>query len=102
MRRIHIGLDVQDLDASIRFYSQLFGQEPEVIKADYAKWMVEDPRVNFSITARGGAGQRSRCGSSWRRDLSADSCGGQSWSRRTAMLPPLWRGRASRLRAADP
>jgi catechol 2,3-dioxygenase-like lactoylglutathione lyase family enzyme len=57
MRRIHIGLDVQDLDASIRFYSQLFGQEPEVIKADYAKWMVEDPRVNLSITARGGAGQ---------------------------------------------
>ncbi len=57
MRRIHIGLDVQDLDASIRFYSQLFGQEPEVIKADYAKWMVEDPRVNLSVTARGGAGQ---------------------------------------------
>ena len=52
MRRIHIGLNVKDLDASIRFYSSLFDAEPSVAKADYAKWMLEDPRVNFSITTR--------------------------------------------------
>lgn len=55
MRRIHIGLNVADLDASVQFYRELFGAEPSVVKADYAKWMLEDPRVNFSITARPGA-----------------------------------------------
>jgi catechol 2,3-dioxygenase-like lactoylglutathione lyase family enzyme len=52
MRRIHIGLNVKDLDASVRFYSDLFGAEPSVLKDDYAKWMLEDPRVNFSLTSR--------------------------------------------------
>ena len=52
MRRIHIGLNVKDLDASVGFYSALFGAEPNVVKGDYAKWMLEDPRVNFSITSR--------------------------------------------------
>jgi catechol 2,3-dioxygenase-like lactoylglutathione lyase family enzyme len=52
MRRIHIGLNVKDLDASVRFYSDLFGAEPSVVKDDYAKWMLEDPRVNFSVTSR--------------------------------------------------
>lgn len=54
MSRIHIGLNVKDLDASIQFYSALFGAAPSVTKADYAKWMLEDPRVNFSISARPG------------------------------------------------
>jgi len=52
MRRIHIGLNVTDLDASVRFYSDLFGAQPSVRKDDYAKWMLEDPRVNFSVTSR--------------------------------------------------
>jgi catechol 2,3-dioxygenase-like lactoylglutathione lyase family enzyme len=52
MRRIHIGLNVEDLDASVRFYSDLFGAEPSVKKDDYAKWQLEDPRVNFSLTSR--------------------------------------------------
>ena len=52
MRRIHIGLNVKDLDASVHFYSELFGAEPSVLKDDYAKWMLEDPRVNFSVTQR--------------------------------------------------
>ena len=52
MKRIHIGLDVQDLARSVRFYTELFGAPPTLEKSDYAKWMLEDPRVNFSITSR--------------------------------------------------
>lgn len=52
MKRIHIGLEVTDIEASTRFYTTLFGVTPSVIKADYAKWMLEDPRVNFSISRR--------------------------------------------------
>ena len=52
MKRIHIGLDVEDLARSVRFYTDLFGAPPSLEKSDYAKWMLEDPRVNFSITSR--------------------------------------------------
>lgn len=52
MKRIHIGMRVDDLEASARFYSALFGAEPSVLKDDYAKWMLDDPRVNFSISTR--------------------------------------------------
>ena len=55
MKRLHVGLTVADLDQSIRFYSGLFATAPTVIKDDYAKWMLDDPRVNLSITARGKA-----------------------------------------------
>ncbi len=55
MRRIHIGLNVKDLEASIHFYRALFGQAPSLVKDDYAKWMLDDPRVNFSISSRGDA-----------------------------------------------
>ena len=51
MKRMHVHVGVQDLDASIRFYSTLFGAEPTVTKHDYAKWMLDDPRVNFAISA---------------------------------------------------
>ena len=53
MKRLHVHVAVDDLDASIHFYSQLFATEPTVQKTDYAKWMLEDPRVNFAISARG-------------------------------------------------
>jgi catechol 2,3-dioxygenase-like lactoylglutathione lyase family enzyme len=55
MKRLHVHVAVKDLDASIRFYSQLFAAEPAVRKSDYAKWMLEDPRVNFAISCRGGS-----------------------------------------------
>ena len=58
MSRIHIGMNVKDLESSIRFYSALFGLAPGLVKDDYAKWMLEDPRVNFSITARAGEAGR--------------------------------------------
>jgi len=54
MKRLHVHLSVEDLDASVRFYSQLFATGPTVRKTDYAKWMLEDPRVNFAISARDG------------------------------------------------
>jgi catechol 2,3-dioxygenase-like lactoylglutathione lyase family enzyme len=50
MKRFHVHVSVSDLAGSIRFYSQLFGGEPTVLKPDYAKWMLEDPRVNFAIS----------------------------------------------------
>lgn len=51
MKRLHVHVGVDNLDASIAFYSTLFGAEPSVTKADYAKWMLDDPRVNFAISA---------------------------------------------------
>jgi catechol 2,3-dioxygenase-like lactoylglutathione lyase family enzyme len=53
MKRMHIHVAVADLNQSIRFYSELFGAPPTVHKPDYAKWMMEDPRINFAISARG-------------------------------------------------
>ena len=55
MKRFHVHVAVTDLDQSIRFYSKLFAEEPTVVKPDYAKWMLADPRVNFAISKRGGA-----------------------------------------------
>ena len=52
MKRFHVHVNVDDLDASIRFYSQLFASAPSVRKDDYAKWMLDDPRVNFAISRR--------------------------------------------------
>jgi len=53
MKRMHVNLAVTDLEASMRFYSSLFATAPTVVKHDYAKWMLDDPRVNFAITTRG-------------------------------------------------
>ena len=50
MKRFHVHVTVDDLAQSIRFYSTLFATEPTVVRPDYAKWMLEDPRVNFAIS----------------------------------------------------
>src|SRR5260370_16754690 len=55
MKRLHVHVSVADLDQSVRFYATLFAAEPSVLKPDYAKWMLDDPRVNFAISKRGGA-----------------------------------------------
>jgi catechol 2,3-dioxygenase-like lactoylglutathione lyase family enzyme len=52
MKRFHVHVSVKDLPASIRFYRELFDAEPDVVKMDYAKWMLDDPRVNFAISQR--------------------------------------------------
>jgi len=57
MKRFHVHVGVDDLAASVRFYSTLFAAEPTVSKPDYAKWMLDNPRVNFAISqGRGAAG----------------------------------------------
>ena len=53
MKRLHIHVHVDDLTASVAFYSKLFAAEPARVEADYAKWMLDDPRVNFAISTRG-------------------------------------------------
>jgi predicted enzyme related to lactoylglutathione lyase len=53
MKRMHVHVAVDDLSRSIGFYSALFDAKPTVVKADYAKWILDDPRVNFAISTRG-------------------------------------------------
>ena len=53
MKRFHVHVAVDDLEQNIRFYSSIFGAQPAVVKDDYAKWMLEDPRINFAISTRG-------------------------------------------------
>jgi catechol 2,3-dioxygenase-like lactoylglutathione lyase family enzyme len=53
MKRFHVHAHVEDLPQSVAFYSKMFGAEPTRIESDYAKWMLEDPRINFAISTRG-------------------------------------------------
>ena len=53
MKRMHVHVGVEDLQKAIGFYSALFAAQPAVVKPDYAKWMLDDPRVNFAISTRG-------------------------------------------------
>lgn len=52
MKRFHVHLSVSDLGESIRFYSKLFGEAPRRVESDYAKWMLEDPKINFAVSTR--------------------------------------------------
>lgn len=54
MKRFHVHAHVADLPASISFYSKMFATEPTRVESDYAKWMLDDPRINFAISTRGG------------------------------------------------
>jgi len=54
MKRFHVHAHVEDLGKSIAFYSKMFGAEPTRVESDYAKWMLDDPRINFAISTRGG------------------------------------------------
>lgn len=53
MKRFHVHAHVEDLQASIAFYSKMFAAQPTRVESDYAKWMLEDPRINFAISTRG-------------------------------------------------
>lgn len=54
MKRMHINVGVSNIEQSVKFYTALFGAEPSKTRADYAKWMLEDPRINFAISTRSG------------------------------------------------
>lgn len=56
MQRMHVGLTVSDIGTAVAFYSRLFGQEPTLERGDYAKWMLDDPYLNFSVDLHGDAG----------------------------------------------
>jgi catechol 2,3-dioxygenase-like lactoylglutathione lyase family enzyme len=77
MKRFHVHVSVPDLAASIRFYSTLFGSEPAVVKGDYAKWMLEDPRVNFAISQRDGKTGIDHLGLQTDSDEELDALNGQ-------------------------
>ena len=53
MKRLHVHVSVEDIQTSIPFYSKMFGSDPTILKSDYAKWQLEDPKVNFAISSRG-------------------------------------------------
>jgi catechol 2,3-dioxygenase-like lactoylglutathione lyase family enzyme len=77
MKRFHVHVAVPDLPESIRFYSTLFGAEPAVRKDDYAKWMLEDPRINFAIPQRGGASGVNHLGFQLDSDAELEALHGQ-------------------------
>jgi catechol 2,3-dioxygenase-like lactoylglutathione lyase family enzyme len=77
MKRFHVHVAVPDLSESIRFYSTLFGAEPAVQKEDYAKWMLDDPRVNFAISQRGGTAGINHLGFQVDSDAELESIHGQ-------------------------
>ncbi|MEO6277214.1 ArsI/CadI family heavy metal resistance metalloenzyme [Roseateles sp.] len=54
MKRFHVHAHVENLQASVAFYAKLFGAAPTRLEGDYAKWMLDDPRINFAISTRGG------------------------------------------------
>jgi catechol 2,3-dioxygenase-like lactoylglutathione lyase family enzyme len=54
MKRLHVSVNVEDLDHAVAFYSALFGAEPDVLKDDYARWRLDEPSINFVSSARGG------------------------------------------------
>jgi lactoylglutathione lyase len=54
VKRFHVHVHVENLAQSVAFYSQLFASEPSRLESDYAKWMLDDPRINFAISTRGG------------------------------------------------
>ena len=55
MKRMHVHVSVDNIDNAVGFYSALFATKPAVVKHDYAKWMLDDPHVNFAISSRGGS-----------------------------------------------
>ena len=85
MKRLHVHVSVDNLDKSIQFYSGMFGVEPTVVKSDYAKWMLDDPRVNFAISHRGAETGLNHLG------IQVESAGelGEMQSRLTSLQPDV-------------
>ena len=87
MKRLHVHLGVVDLEKSIRFYSALFAAEPSVRQADYAKWRLEDPRVNFAISTRGKKAGLDHLGIQAEDDAELEALGSRLAQADVAVLP---------------
>ena len=91
MKRFHVHIAVEKLDDSIRFYSSLFGVAPTVVQPDYAKWMLEDPRVNFAISQREASPASITWVFRWRAMPNCKPCAGnwqrqiQAWSNKPGL-----------------
>lgn len=89
MKRFHVHVAVEDLSKSIAFYSAMFGVEPSVTKPDYAKWMLEDPRVNFAISDRGQAPGVNHLGLQAEDDAELEAIHANLQKADTAVLPEM-------------
>ena len=87
MKRFHVHVAVNDLSKSIAFYSAIFGEEPSVVKPDYAKWMLEDPRINFAISDRGQAPGVNHLGLQAENDAELEAIHANLKKADTAVLP---------------
>jgi predicted enzyme related to lactoylglutathione lyase len=87
MKRFHVHVAVNDLSKSIAFYSAMFGEQPDVVKPDYAKWMLEDPRINFAISNRGQAPGVNHLGLQAEDDAELEAIHANLQKAGTAVLP---------------
>src|SRR5271155_3826017 len=87
MKRFHVHVAVSDLSKSIAFYSAMFGEQPTVVKPDYAKWMLEDPRINFAISNRGNAPGVNHLGLQAENDAELEAIHANLQKADTAVLP---------------
>ncbi len=87
MKRLHVHLKVKDLDASIAFYDALFGRAPDKREADYAKWLLDDPRANVSISTRPGAGGVDHVGVQLDNDGDLEEIAGRLAAAKAAIAP---------------
>jgi catechol 2,3-dioxygenase-like lactoylglutathione lyase family enzyme len=87
MKRLHVHVAVHDLQQSIRFYSTLFATEPTVAKDDYAKWQLDDPRVNFAISTRGKKAGLDHLGIQAESDTELEEIGSRLAQADVALMP---------------
>jgi catechol 2,3-dioxygenase-like lactoylglutathione lyase family enzyme len=87
MKRLHVHVAVRDLQQSVRFYSALFAAQPSVTREDYAKWMLEDPRVNFAISTRGRAPGLDHLGLQAESDQELEEIGARLAQADVSLLP---------------
>ena len=87
MKRLHVHVSVRDLEQSIRFYSALFAAEPAVRKSDYAKWMLEDPRVNFAVSTRSAKAGLDHLGIQAENDQELEEIGSRLAQADVAVMP---------------
>ena len=87
MKRLHVHVSVRDLEQSVRFYSALFAAEPAVRKSDYAKWMLEDPRVNFAVSTRSAKAGLDHLGIQAQNDQELEEIGSRLAQADVAVMP---------------